>query len=68
VINPKTNRYDKGRVDAVSPKDVVKDLCSEVEKVHKGINSKNKLKNMETMDSNSKSMEDKTIPNGHHSG
>jgi|YelNatPaOPRAMG01_1025707.scaffolds.fasta_scaffold19506_5 hypothetical protein len=46
MINPKTNRYDKGRVDAVSPKDVVKDLCSEVEKIHKGIDSKNKLKNM----------------------
>jgi hypothetical protein len=40
VINPKTNRYDKGRVDAVSPKDVVKDLCSEVEKIRRGIDSK----------------------------
>lgn len=63
MINPKTSRYDKGRIDAVSPKDVVKDLCSEVEKVHKGIDSKNKLRNMEIIDSNSKSTDSEATPN-----
>jgi len=46
VISPKTNRYDKGKVDAIGPKDLVKDLCSEVEEVHKGIDLKDKSKNI----------------------
>ena len=46
MVNPKVNRYDKGRVDAISPRDLVRDLCSEVEEIHKGMDSKNKLKNL----------------------